>query len=171
MFLPYPLGRSHQFVSSVPQSPQHVGLFPSWWDCSGSFPVFGSSRSADDFVVQKPELSTPSICHAPGESTLWREKRSTLTPAPSALATAGGCCVRRRCAALLCQNPTTPRTPAAHSAQVTGAASRGPGQGGPRATARASPSCKTSGPVEPHGVTCQASHQHPRQEWPRQLAS
>lgn len=74
---------------------------------------------SDDFVVQKPELSTPSICHAPGESTLWREKRGTLTPARSARATAGGCCVRRRCARRCsARTPHAPRTPAAHSAQM-----------------------------------------------------
>lgn len=55
----------------------------------------------------------------PGESTLWREKRGTLTPARSARATAGGCCVRRRCARRCsARTPHAPRTPAAHSAQM-----------------------------------------------------
>ena len=96
----------------------------------------------------RPPSATP-----PGESTLWREKRGTLTPARNARATAGGCCVRRRCARRCsARTPHAPRTPAAHSAQVTGAASRGgPGlQSEPRHPAR------PVGRVEPQGVTCQA---------------
>lgn len=157
-FLPYLLGRSHQFVSSVPQSPQHQAL-PKLVRLQP-----GHSLCLDLLVPQmtswcrsqssaRPPFATPL-----GESTLWRGKRGTLTPAPSALATAGGCCVRRRCARRCsARTPHAPRTPAAHSAQVTSAASwGGPGQGGPGLQPEPRHPARPVGRVEPHGVMCQA---------------
>lgn len=54
------------------------------------------------------------------ESTLWKGKRGTLTPVRSAPVTVAECCVRRRCAHhCSARTPHAPRTPAAHSVQVT----------------------------------------------------
>lgn len=56
----------------------------------------------------------------PEESTLWRGKLGTLTPVHSAPVIAAACCVRRRCAHhCSARTPPAPRTPAAHSVQMT----------------------------------------------------
>lgn len=75
---------------------------------------------ADDFVVQKPELSTPSICHAPGgeyfvEGETWNIDSCTQCTCHSGRVL----CETEVCPPLLCQNPHAPRTPAAHSVQRT----------------------------------------------------
>ena len=149
-FLPCPPGRSHQLVSSVPQSPQHRVLHKLVRQEPAHFLYLDllvpqmTSRCRSQSSARLPS-ATP-----PGASTLWRERRGTSTLAPSARATAGGCCVRQRCAhRCSARTPPAPRTPAAHSAQVTGAAPRG-----------YSPSLlipqKPVGRVEPQAVTCQA---------------
>lgn len=60
------------------------------------------------------------LCVSPRvESTLWKERRGTLTHVHSAPATAAACCARPRCV-LLCsaRAQSEHRTPAAHTAQV-----------------------------------------------------
>ena len=84
-----------------------TGFFTSWWDCSRLIScVWIFSRSPDDFEVQKPELSTPSICHAPGgeyfvEGETWHIDTCTQC------ACHGGrvLCETEVCPPLLCQNP------------------------------------------------------------------
>ncbi|KAJ8798492.1 hypothetical protein J1605_016771 [Eschrichtius robustus] len=60
-----------------------------------------------DFVVQKPELSTPSICHAPGgeyfvEGETWHIDTCTQCTCHSGRVL----CETEVCPPLLCQNPT-----------------------------------------------------------------
>ncbi|XP_047300599.1 cysteine-rich motor neuron 1 protein isoform X9 [Homo sapiens] len=62
---------------------------------------------ADDFVVQKPELSTPSICHAPGgeyfvEGETWNIDSCTQCTCHSGRVL----CETEVCPPLLCQNPS-----------------------------------------------------------------
>ncbi|XP_061288048.1 cysteine-rich motor neuron 1 protein isoform X1 [Bos javanicus] len=62
---------------------------------------------SDDFVVQKPELSTPSICHAPGgeyfvEGETWHIDTCTQCTCHSGRVL----CETEVCPPLLCQNPT-----------------------------------------------------------------
>lgn len=62
---------------------------------------------SDDFVVQKPELSTPSICHAPGgeyfvEGETWHIDSCTQCTCHSGRVL----CETEVCPPLLCQNPT-----------------------------------------------------------------
>ncbi|KAM4867988.1 cysteine-rich motor neuron 1 protein isoform 4-T4 [Thomomys bottae] len=62
---------------------------------------------ADDFVVQKPELSTPSICHAPGgeyfvEGETWNIDSCTQCTCHSSRVL----CETEVCPPLLCQNPS-----------------------------------------------------------------
>ncbi|XP_059044623.1 cysteine-rich motor neuron 1 protein isoform X6 [Mustela lutreola] len=61
---------------------------------------------SDDFVVQKPELSTPSICHAPGgeyfvEGETWNIDSCTQCTCHSGRVL----CETEVCPPLLCQNP------------------------------------------------------------------
>ncbi|XP_066863918.1 cysteine-rich motor neuron 1 protein isoform X6 [Kogia breviceps] len=61
----------------------------------------------NDFVVQKPELSTPSICHAPGgeyfvEGETWHIDTCTQCTCHSGRVL----CETEVCPPLLCQNPT-----------------------------------------------------------------
>lgn len=56
----------------------------------------------------------------PEESTLWKGKLGTLTPAHSVPVIAAECCVRQRCAHHCCaRTPPAPRIPAARSVQMT----------------------------------------------------
>ncbi|KAF5913082.1 hypothetical protein HPG69_009033 [Diceros bicornis minor] len=62
---------------------------------------------SDDFVVQKPELSTPSICHAPGgeyfvEGETWNIDSCTQCTCHSGRVL----CETEVCPPLLCQNPS-----------------------------------------------------------------
>ncbi|XP_060268250.1 cysteine-rich motor neuron 1 protein isoform X4 [Ovis aries] len=64
-------------------------------------------KCRDDFVVQKPELSTPSICHAPGgeyfvEGETWHIDTCTQCTCHSGRVL----CETEVCPPLLCQNPT-----------------------------------------------------------------
>lgn len=121
-----------------------TGFFTSWWDCSWIIScVWLFSCSADDFVVQKPELSTPSICHAPGgeyfvEGETWHIDTCTQCTCHSGRVL----CETEVCPPLLCQNPT--RTQDSCCPQCPG--NRRCVTGRARATVRASSSCKTSGP-------------------------
>lgn len=55
-----------------------------------------------------------------GESTLWRGRRGTSTPAPSAPVTVGVSCVRQRCARpCSARAQSEPKTPAAPTAQTS----------------------------------------------------
>lgn len=55
-----------------------------------------------------------------GESTLWRGRRGTSTPAPSAPVTVDVSCVRQRCARpCSARAQSEPKTPAAPTAQVS----------------------------------------------------
>ncbi|XP_047600624.1 cysteine-rich motor neuron 1 protein isoform X8 [Lutra lutra] len=61
---------------------------------------------SDDFVVQKPELSTPSVCHAPGgeyfvEGETWNIDSCTQCTCHSGRVL----CETEVCPPLLCQNP------------------------------------------------------------------
>ncbi|XP_045303121.1 cysteine-rich motor neuron 1 protein isoform X6 [Leopardus geoffroyi] len=64
-------------------------------------------KCRDDFVVQKPELSTPSICHAPGgeyfvEGETWNIDSCTQCTCHSGRVL----CETEVCPPLLCQNPS-----------------------------------------------------------------
>lgn len=76
-------------------------------------------HSSDDFVVQKPELSTPSICHAPGgeyfvEGETWNIDSCTQCTCHSGRVL----CETEVCPPLLCQNPS--RTQDSCCPQCTG---------------------------------------------------
>lgn len=63
----------------------------------------------------RPPFATP-----PEESTLWKGKLGTLTLVHSAPVIVAECCVRPRCAHhCSARTPHAPRTPAAHSVQMT----------------------------------------------------
>lgn len=76
-------------------------------------------HSPDDFVVQKPELSTPSICHAPGgeyfvEGETWNIDSCTQCTCHSGRVL----CETEVCPPLLCRNPS--RTQDSCCPQCTG---------------------------------------------------
>lgn len=136
-FSPIPLVGATSSSPLSLKAPQHRALPKLVKTAAGSFPVFGSSRSPDDFVVQKPgqhALHLPRL----GRVALWREKRGTLTPCTQCTCHSGRVlCETEVCPPLLCQNPTRTQDSCPQCPGNRRCVSGGPGRGGAGATARA----------------------------------
>lgn len=126
-------GSSSTATSSLSLRADNTRFFKSWWGCNWIIScVFILCHFPDDFVVQKPELSTPSICHAPGgeyfvEGETWNIDSCTQCTCHSGRVL----CETEVCPPLLCQNPS--RTQDSCCPQCTGdcaARCGAPGGGG-----------------------------------------
>lgn len=113
--------------SSLSLEAHSTRSFKSWYDCWWVISCVSIlCPCLDDFVVQKPELSTPSICHAPGgeyfvEGETWNIDSCTQCTCHSGRVL----CETEVCPPLLCQNPS--RTQDSCCPQCTGNRRRAPG--------------------------------------------